>query len=94
MDEIRIVGPGKTCGYPYPVCKKDRSQLTVHTQIRPCAGSKLFAIPSVFFQLITAGLPWSGENVWKMKFFPSQGKVREFCGWRVKFRKDLESQGI
>ena len=22
MSEIRIVGPGKTCGYPYPVCKK------------------------------------------------------------------------
>ena len=22
MDEIRIVGPGKTRGYPYPVCKK------------------------------------------------------------------------
>ena len=23
MGEIRIVGPGKTCGYPYPVCKKN-----------------------------------------------------------------------
>ena len=23
MGEIRIVGPGKTRGYPYPVCKKD-----------------------------------------------------------------------
>ena len=22
MGEIRIVGPGKTGGYPYPVCKK------------------------------------------------------------------------
>ena len=22
MGEIRIVGPGETCGYPYPVCKK------------------------------------------------------------------------
>ena len=40
-----------------------------------------------------AGLPWSGKNIWKMKFFPSQGKVREFCGWSGKFRKDLESQG-
>ena len=28
-----------------------------------------------------------------MKFFPGQGKVREFCGWPGKFRKDLESQG-
>ena len=22
MGEIRIVGPGKSCGYHYPVCKK------------------------------------------------------------------------
>ena len=29
----------------------------------------------------------------KMKFFPDQGKVGEFCGWPGKFRKDLESQG-
>ena len=28
-----------------------------------------------------------------MKFFPGQGKVREFCGWPGKFRKDLGSQG-
>ena len=28
-----------------------------------------------------------------MKFFSGQGKVREFCGWPEKFRKDLESQG-
>ena len=28
-----------------------------------------------------------------MKSFPGQGKVREFCGWSGKFRKDLESQG-
>ena len=31
--------------------------------------------------------------MWKMNFFPGQGKVREFCGWSGKFRKDLESQG-
>ena len=40
-----------------------------------------------------AGLPRSGKNIWKMKFFPGEGKVREFCGWSGKFRKDLESQG-
>ena len=40
-----------------------------------------------------AGLPRSGKNVWKMNFFLGQGKVREFCGWPGKFRKDLESQG-
>ena len=38
------------------------------------------------------GLPRLGKNIWKMKFFPGQGKVREFCGWPWKFRKDLESQ--
>ena len=27
-----------------------------------------------------------------MDFFQGQGKVREFCGWPGKFRKDLESQ--
>ena len=41
-----------------------------------------------------SGLPRSWKNVWKMKFFPGQGKVGEFCGWPGKFRKDLESQGI
>ena len=40
-----------------------------------------------------AGLPRSGKNIWKIKFFPGQGKVREFCEWSGKFRKDLESQG-
>ena len=40
-----------------------------------------------------AGLPGSGKNVWKLKFFPGQGKVREVCGWPGIFRKDLESQG-
>ena len=36
------------------------------------------------------GLPRSGKNIWKMKFFPDLGKVREFCGWPGNFRKDLE----
>ena len=36
---------------------------------------------------------WSGKNIWKMNFFPGQGKVREISGWSGKFRKDLESQG-
>ena len=28
-----------------------------------------------------------------MKFFPGQQKVKEFCGWPGKFRKDSENQG-
>ena len=24
------------------------------------------------------GLPLSGKNIWKMKLFPGQGKIREF----------------
>ena len=28
--------------------------------------------------LTLSGLPRSGKKVWKMKFFPGQGKVREF----------------
>ena len=27
MGEIRIVGPGNTRGYPYPVCKKEFSSI-------------------------------------------------------------------
>ena len=43
--------------------------------------------------VIQSGLPRSGKNIWKMQFFPGQGKVRKFCGWTGKLRKDLESQG-
>ena len=44
-------------------------------------------------QFGVSGLPRSGKNVWKMKFFLGQGKVWGFYGWPGKFRKDLESQG-
>ena len=53
-------------------------------------GSNCFAEKNV---RSCSGLPQSGKNIWKMTFFPGQGKVREFCGWPGKFRKDLESQG-
>ena len=46
-----------------------------------------------FWGLVVSGLPQSGKNIWKMKFFPGQGKVREFCGWAGKCTKGLESQG-
>ena len=41
-----------------------------------------------------AGLPWSGKKVWKMKFFPGQGNVREFWYESGKFRKNAKSHGI
>ena len=40
-----------------------------------------------------AGLLQSGKNIWKMNFFPGQGKCREFYGWSGKFTKEVESQG-
>ena len=40
-----------------------------------------------------SGLPQSGKNIWKMKFLPGQGKVREICEWSGKFRNDLENLG-
>ena len=43
--------------------------------------------------LFDTGLSLSGKNILKMKFFPGQGKVREFSGWPGKFKKDLKSQG-
>ena len=42
---------------------------------------------------IAQGCHSQGKISGKIKFFPGQGKVREFCGWPGKFRKDLESQG-
>ena len=32
----------------------------------------------VFFMKVP-GLPRAGKNIWKIKFFSGQGKVREFC---------------
>ena len=39
------------------------------------------------------GCQGQGKVSGKMKFFPGQGKVREFCGLPGKFRKDLRGQG-
>ena len=40
-----------------------------------------------------AGLPWSGQKVWKMTILLGQGKVREFQFQSGKFRKNEKSQG-
>ena len=37
-----------------------------------------------------AGLPWSGKNTLKMKLFPGQGKVREFCGCKGNLERTLK----
>ena len=50
----------------------------------------------MFFYHFTKGTPrvsTVSEKYLENDFFPGQGKVREFCGCPVKFRKDLESQG-
>ena len=56
-------------------------------------GFELAVCKVIKYDVLTAGLPWSGNIIWKMIFFPGQGKVREFCGWSGKFRQDFESQG-
>ena len=38
MGEIRIVGPGKTRGYPYPVCKKRCLLSTKYVRSMAAAG--------------------------------------------------------
>ena len=39
------------------------------------------ASASTLALLVQQGCHRSGENTWKMKLFPGQGKVRAFCGW-------------
>ena len=39
------------------------------------------------------GLPRSGKQFWKMKTFPSQGKVEEFHFESEKFRKKRKTSG-
>ena len=52
MGEIRIVGPGKTRGYPYPVCKKLLSYI-----------SNIFLILATgLFQFLTNILVFSEYN--------------------------------
>ena len=44
----------------------------------------------IFHELLYTFFPSAlKKGVWGL----SQGKVREFCGWSGKFKKDLESQG-
>ena len=45
------------------------------------------------FGKILQGCHGQGKISGKWNFFQVREKVREFCGWSGKFRKDLESQG-
>ena len=61
--------------------------------LHDCTGRAVALSPAVVLAMVgavvaIAGLPLSGKNIWKMSFFPGQGKVREFRGWPGKFRKD------
>ena len=42
---------------------------------------------------LVQGCHGQGKKSGKGFFFTGQGKIREFCEWPGKFRKDLESQG-
>ena len=62
MGEIRIVGPGKTRGYPYPVCKKE--SYAIYEQQILKSGPKVIKIISCstqlsmkFFLLINVKMP-------------------------------------
>ena len=45
------------------------------------------------FVMVVTGLPRSGKKFWKMKNFPSQGKVRELHFQSGKFKKNEKSHG-
>ena len=42
---------------------------------------------------LVQGCHGQGKISGKMKNFPGQGKVREFCGWPGNFRKDFQRKG-
>ena len=78
--------------------RRNYRQVIYFSSIIMYGGLPLFGITVIIMlpyknKIKRAGLPQSGKNIWKMKFFPGQGKVGEFCVWPGKFRKDLESQG-
>ena len=63
MGEIRIVSPGKTCGYPYPVCKKR----SYHREIINTAHCLELMC---FNTLIKLNGFTSGKANWALQFWP------------------------
>ena len=49
MGEIRIVGPGKTCGYPYLVCKKSESLSSIEEAAFWCCFFFIFLFHSILW---------------------------------------------
>ena len=84
LDKNQVLQMEGHCRHPPPPPPPPKSIL-LKNQLEPKDNRQSYIKP---------GLPRSGKNIWKMEFFPGQGKVREFCGWPGKFRMDLESQGI
>ena len=54
MGEIRIVGPGKTRGYPYPVCKNKRLDSKIKLCLFAVTFETLSSLPK-FNTVICAG---------------------------------------
>ena len=62
MGEIRLVGPGKTRGYPYPVCKKkyfelwqeEETILRLASAVRPRGYKIFFLLNSIDHEILKA----------------------------------------
>ena len=55
MGEIRFVGPGKTGGYPYPVCKKvTYSMLFLRNSKNDPSATCMFEIQGQMVQIIVS----------------------------------------
>ena len=68
---------GKTCGNTVQLSQR-------------CSISAMF---KVIASMIIIRVAKVREKYLENEFFSRSGKVREFCRWQGKFRKDLESQG-
>ena len=71
MGEIRIVSPGKTRGYPYPVCKKEISSTAKKYKV--CIKGKKDLFPILFVQAVI--IPFCD------KYF-NQSNCMNSCGFR------------
>ena len=85
MGEIRIVGPGKTRGYPYPVCKKEFSSIAKTrtkcvSQVRNIFAKRPRHVVQTFF-LALYFLHFKLALLWEMDTF-----LEETCRSWIYFR--------